>query len=40
MITKENNTVKSKRIHWLDNLRTVTILLVVLYHVGGVILAS
>ena len=25
-----------KRIHWMDNLRTVMILLVVLYHVGGV----
>ncbi|KAA3646723.1 MAG: hypothetical protein DWQ07_10990 [Chloroflexi bacterium] len=29
-------TSKSKRIHWMDNLRTITILLVVLYHVGGV----
>jgi len=29
-------TTKGKRIHWLDNLRTITILLVVLYHVGGV----
>jgi surface polysaccharide O-acyltransferase-like enzyme len=27
---------KSNRIHWLDNLRTITIFLVVLYHVGGV----
>ncbi|MFC1879023.1 acyltransferase family protein [Chloroflexota bacterium] len=34
--TKEINTTKGKRIHWMDNLRTITILLVVLYHVGGV----
>ncbi len=27
---------KPNRIHWLDNLRTITIFLVVLYHVGGV----
>jgi len=33
MTTTEN---KTNRIHWLDNLRTITILLVVLYHVGGV----
>jgi len=26
----------SGRIHWIDNLRTVVIFLVVLYHVGGV----
>jgi len=32
MTSKEN----SNRIHWMDNLRTITILLVVLYHVGGV----
>jgi len=31
-----NTTEKGKRIHWLDNLRTITIFLVVLYHVGGV----
>jgi surface polysaccharide O-acyltransferase-like enzyme len=35
MNTKEVTT-KGNRIHWLDNLRTITILLVVLYHVGGV----
>ena len=29
-------TNQAKRIHWMDNLRTVIILLVVLYHVGGV----
>ena len=34
MTNKE--TTKRKRLHWLDNLRTITILLVVLYHVGGV----
>jgi len=27
---------KPRRIHWMDNLRAITILLVVLYHVGGV----
>jgi len=36
MTTKENDTTMGKRIHWLDNLRTITILMVVLYHVGGV----
>jgi fucose 4-O-acetylase-like acetyltransferase len=30
------STTKAKRIHWMDNLRTIIILLVVLYHVGGV----
>jgi fucose 4-O-acetylase-like acetyltransferase len=29
-------TSKETRVHWMDNLRTITILLVVLYHVGGV----
>jgi len=36
MTSKENLPTKSKRIHWMDNLRTVIIFLVVLYHVGGV----
>lgn len=27
---------KQSRLHWMDNLRTVTIFLVVLYHIGGV----
>jgi len=36
MIDKEKSTTKGNRIHWMDNLRTITILLVVLYHVGGV----
>lgn len=27
---------RGKRIHWMDNLRTIIILFVVLYHVGGV----
>ena len=36
MITRAKPTQKSKRIHWMDNLRTVIILLVVFYHVGGV----
>jgi len=36
MIEKENRVTERKRIHWMDNLRTITILLVVLYHIGGV----
>jgi fucose 4-O-acetylase-like acetyltransferase len=36
MTTQPKSTKKSKRIHWMDNLRTIIILLVVLYHVGGV----
>ena len=36
MTTIEKNMTKGNRVHWLDNLRTITILLVVLYHVGGV----
>ncbi|MEJ2557155.1 MAG: acyltransferase [Anaerolineae bacterium] len=36
MTTNEESTTKRKRIHWMDNLRTIIILLVVLYHVGGV----
>ena len=36
MTTLEKYTKKRERIHWLDNLRTITIFLVVLYHVGGV----
>jgi len=35
-MTKEKATIKRDRVHWMDNLRTITILLVVLYHVGGV----
>ncbi len=31
-----SNNVLPQRIHWMDNLRTIIILLVVLYHVGGV----
>ena len=27
---------KGKRLHFLDNLRTIVILLVLLYHVGGI----
>jgi fucose 4-O-acetylase-like acetyltransferase len=30
------DTTKGRRIYWMDNLRTIIILLVVLYHVGGV----
>lgn len=36
MTINEQNVPKKNRIHWMDNLRTITILLVVLYHVGGV----
>lgn len=36
MASKDKQLKKSKRIHWMDNLRTVIIFLVVLYHVGGV----
>lgn len=36
MITKTNYSTKRKRIHWMDNLRTIIIFFVVLYHVGGV----
>ena len=36
MTNKEESTTKGNRIHWMDNLRTIIILLVVLYHVGGV----
>ena len=36
MSTVEKYSIKRKRIHWMDNLRTVIIFLVVLYHVGGV----
>ena len=32
----QSPTAGGKRIHWMDNLRTAIILLVVLYHVGGV----
>lgn len=36
MTNKEKPTTKRKRICWMDNLRTIIIFLVVLYHVGGV----
>jgi len=36
MTDKEKDKTERKRIHWMDNLRTITILLVVLYHIGGV----
>jgi peptidoglycan/LPS O-acetylase OafA/YrhL len=36
MTTSTSPSPKKNRIHWLDNLRTITIFLVVLYHVGGV----
>ena len=36
MATKAQSLAKGKRIYWMDNLRTIIIFLVVLYHVGGV----
>jgi len=36
MTNQEKLTTRGKRIYWMDNLRSVIILLVVLYHVGGV----
>ena len=36
MASQERPTAKGTRIHWMDNLRTIVILLVVLYHAGGV----
>ena len=36
MTIAEQPLAQRKRIHWMDNLRTITILMVVLYHVGGV----
>ena len=32
----KRSPINGLRIHWMDNLRTITILLVVLYHIGGV----
>jgi len=36
MSTPKNTSTKAKRIHWMDNLRSIIIALVVVYHVGGV----
>ena len=36
MTATSKSTTRGNRIHWMDNLRTIIILLVVLYHVGGV----
>lgn len=36
MSAKEKNLTQGNRIHWMDNLRTIIILFVVLYHAGGV----
>ncbi|MCJ7703626.1 MAG: acyltransferase family protein [Anaerolineales bacterium] len=36
MTNKEKSTTKGKRIYFLDNLRTIIIFLVILYHAGGV----
>ena len=36
MVTQENLSTQKNRIHWLDNLRAITVLMVVIYHVGGV----
>jgi len=40
MKTTASIQTQRQRIHWLDNLRTITIFLVILYHVGGVYEAS
>jgi len=36
MTTQGKPSTRAKRINWMDNLRTIIIFLVVLYHVGGV----
>ena len=36
MTSEASNPARGRRIHWMDNLRTIIILFVVLYHVGGV----
>ncbi len=36
MTNNDSPTRNVERIHWMDNLRTMVIFLVVLYHVGGV----
>ncbi len=36
MTSQEKHTTKGNRIHFLDNLRTIIIFLVILYHAGGV----
>jgi peptidoglycan/LPS O-acetylase OafA/YrhL len=36
MANQEKHSITGNRIHWMDNLRTVMIFLVVLYHAGGV----
>lgn len=36
MAATEKERTTGKRVHWMDNLRTIIIFLVVLYHVGGV----
>ena len=36
MNVKGNVSIPGKRLHWMDNLRTVIIFMVLLYHVGGV----
>jgi peptidoglycan/LPS O-acetylase OafA/YrhL len=36
MTNTEKHTTKGDRLHWMDNLRTIAIFLVVLYHAGGV----
>jgi uncharacterized membrane protein len=36
MTNTEKHITKGNRLHWMDNLRTILIFLVVLYHAGGV----
>jgi hypothetical protein len=35
-MNNEVNPILSSRVHWMDNLRTVIVFCVVLYHIGGV----
>ena len=36
LMNAEANPLLRSRVYWMDNLRTITILFVVLYHIGGV----
>ena len=36
MTTQKEHSSHTKRIHWMDNIRSVIIALVALYHVGSV----
>ncbi len=36
MTDKQGHVAKGNRIYWMDNLKTIIIILVILYHAGGV----